>query len=281
MTHSLKNRNIVLNNNLLEVFSLLAGIFTLAISSMVSAESDEDIAKKLANPVAALISVPIQANYDKNIGTDEQGSVWRTNIQPVIPVSLGDNWNLISRTILPVISQHDIPVSGAENSGVGDVLQSLFFSPKQPTAGGLIWGVGPALLLNTASDDALGAEKWAAGPTGVILKQQGPWTFGLLVNHLESFAGNDNRVDISATFAQPFASYITNTKTTLGVSIESTYDWESRHWSVPVNFSVNQMLKVGNQLFQVGGGVRYWAESPDNGPQDWGLRLQLTLLFPK
>ena len=172
-------------------------------------------------------------------------------------------------------------MKGDGESGIGDVVQSFFFSPKQPTSSGLIWGVGPVLLLNTASDDALGADKWGVGPTAVVLKQEGQWTYGMLANHIESFAGNDNRGDVSATFFQPFLSYITPRKTTFGLSVESTYDWEAEQWSIPVNFTVNQLLKVGNQLLQVGGGVRYWADSPEQGPEDWGIRLQLTLLFPK
>ncbi len=243
--------------------------------------SDEDLAKKLSNPISSLISVPIQVNYDQDIGPQEEGSVVRINIQPVIPISLNENWNMISRTIVPVIFQDDIPVDGRGETGLGDIVQSLFFSPKAPTSAGIIWGVGPVMLLPTATDDALGAEKWGIGPTAVALKQSGPWTYGGLVNHIQSFAGNGSREDVSATFLQPFLSYITKTKTTIGLNAESTYDWKGDNWSVPINLTVSQLLRIGKQPLQIGGGVRYWAESPDNGPEGWGARLQLTLLFPK
>jgi hypothetical protein len=238
-----------------------------------SFSQEEDLAKKLANPVASLISVPIQANYDENIGPDEDGSVWRINIQPVIPFTLNEEWNLISRTILPIISQDDVPVRGMGESGIGDTVQSLFFSPKEPTPRGLIWGAGPVILLPTASDDALGTEKWGIGPTAVGLRQSGPWTYGALINHIESFAGEDDRADVSATFIQPFMSYITKTKTTIGLNLESTYDWENEEWLVPINFTVNQLLKVGTHIIQAGGGIRYWADTPDNGPDEWGARI--------
>jgi hypothetical protein len=260
------------------VIVLLVG---LLMSTPAFGGEEEDLAKKLSNPVAALISVPIQANYDDNYGAADHGSVWRINIQPVIPFTLNEEWNLISRTILPIIDQDDVPAAGMGESGIGDIVQSLFFSPKAPTSGGLIWGAGPVFLIPSATDEMLGGEKWGIGPTGVVLKQAGPWTIGGLVNHIESFAGEDDRADISATFIQPFVSYITKTKTTIGLNLESTYDWESEQWAVPVNFTVNQLLKIGPQIIQVGGGIRYWAESPDGGPEDWGARLQLTFLFPK
>jgi len=259
----------------------LAGVALAAFAMSNHADDEAALAQKLANPIAALISVPIQYNYDENFGSEDEGSISKLNIQPVIPSSLNDDWNLITRVILPLVDQNDIPVRGQGESGLGDTVASLFFSPKASTSSGWIWGAGPVLLLPTASDDSLGGEQWGLGPTAVALKQTGPWTFGALGNHIWSVAGESDRADVNATFVQPFLSYITRTKTTFGVSSESTYDWEAESWSVPVNATVAQLLKVGPQILQVTLGARYWLEAPDNGPEGWGLRLQLTLLYPR
>lgn len=267
-----------MNSRILHLFT---GTLALVISCTSFADDETDIAKQLANPVAALISVPMQLNYDTDYGLDDEGSVLRLNIQPVIPFSLNDDWNVISRTILPIVDQNDVPFSGVSEFGLSDTVQSFFFSPKAPTSNGWIWGVGPALLLPTATDEVLGSEKWGIGPTAVALKQQGPWTFGGLANHIESFAGDSDRADISATFLQPFVSYVTQSQTTYAVNFESTYDWENSNWSIPLNVTAAQLLRWGDQLVQIGGGVRYWVESPDGGPEGWGIRLNFVLLFPR
>lgn len=259
--------------------AILAALIVAAVASPARAVDETELAKQALNPVAALISVPLQLNYDDNIGLAEQGNKWQLNVQPVIPVSISQDWNLISRTIVPLIDQDGL--GAADASGVGDIVQSLFFSPKAPTAGGWIWGAGPVLLLPTASNDALGGEKWGLGPTVVVLRQAHGWTYGALANHIWSVAGEDDRSDISATFLQPFLSYTTKTFTTFGINTESTYDWENEQWSVPINFTVTQMLKVGQQPITLQAGARYWAESPDSGPEGWGYRLALTFLFPK
>ncbi|MEW6995663.1 transporter [Colwelliaceae bacterium MEBiC 14330] len=241
----------------------------------------EALAKQLSNPVAALISVPIQYNYDENIGADDNGSRTTINIQPVIPFSLNKDWNIISRTILPVIEQKDIYPGAGKQSGIGDIVQSIFFSPKAPTSDGWIWGAGPVILLPTGSDDMLTVDKLGLGPTAVALKQQGPWTYGALANHIWSVGGKSNSADVNATFFQPFLVYTTKTATTFSLNTESTYDWESKQLALPINLTATQMVKIGGQLISVGGGIRYWAKSTDNGPEGLGVRLMFTMLFPK
>ena len=237
-----------------------------------------ELAKKLQNPVASLISVPIQNNWDFGIGP-ENAMRYTVNVQPVIPFSIGKDWNLITRTIVPIIYAEE-PVKGfGDKSGLGDILQSFFFSPKEPV-GGWIVGAGPVFLYPSATDDALGSGKFGLGPTAVLLQQKKGWTYGALANHVWSVAGEGDRPDLSATFLQPFVSFTTKKFTTFGLNTESTYDWKNHQWTVPLNASVSQLLKVGKQPIQLTLGARYYADKPSGGP-DWGLRFTVTFLFPK
>lgn len=222
------------------------------------ADQDAELAKQLQNPVASLISVPFQNNFDFDLGPNDDGFKYTLNFQPVIPLSLSQDYNLIIRTIVPIISQDDV-IPGTNQSGLGDIVQSFFFSPKKPV-GGLILGFGPVFLYPSATDSLLGSEQWGAGPTGLVLKQTGGWTYGLLFNHLWSYTGDAGRNYVDSTFLQPFLSYTTKTKTTFGVNTESTYDWHNSQWIVPINLSVSQLIKLGQMPVSLGLGLKYFAK---------------------
>ena len=268
--------------NLLAVALVSALALTTTTAFAQDAATDEkaaavELAKKLSNPVASLISVPIQNNWDFGIGS-ANAMRYTANIQPVIPFSLNEDWNLITRTILPVIYAESPVAGGRDASGLGDIVQSLFLSPKEPV-GGWIVGAGPVFLWPTATDSALGGGKWGAGPTAVVLQQNKGWTYGVLANHIWSYEGWGPQ-NVNATFLQPFGSYTTKSSTTFTLNTESTYDWTHSQWSVPLNVMVSQLVRIGKQPVQFSLGARYYAEGPSGGP-DWGLRFAVTFLFPK
>jgi hypothetical protein len=223
--------------------------------------------------------VPFQSNFDFNAGQDNDKFKYTMNLQPVIPLSLSADWNLIARIIQPVIYQDELFPGVGSKFGLGDMNPSFFFSPVEPFYG-WIWGAGPVFLLPTATDDALGTGQWAAGPTAVGLRQRGPWTYGLLANHLWSFDGEGGRPDVNQTFLQPFLAY--NTKTAFGVTLqtESSYNWEAHQWTVPLGIFASQVLRLGGQPLSVQFGPRVYLDGPSGGPE-WGLRFNVVLLFPK
>lgn len=261
---------------------VLAVLASLCLMPPVKAQtSDEGLARQLANPIADLISVPFQNNWERGIGPTEDGRRYRLNVQPVIPANLNPDWNLISRVIVPVVSQQDVFPGAGSQFGLGDTLASLFFSPSRPTAGGVLWGAGPVFLVPTGTDDLLTTKKWGLGPTGVVLVQSGPWTYGALANHVWSVAGSSSRPDVNASFVQPFAIYTTPTAWTVGLQAEASYDWERSEASVPITFFVGRIVRLGMLPVQISGGPRYFAGNSDNGPTGWGFRLSLTMMFPR
>lgn len=240
--------------------------------------ANADLAQKLQNPVADLVSVPFQFNYDEGFGPDDASRL-TLNVQPVIPFSLNEDWNLISRTIVPVIWQ-EAPAPGEDDElAIGDTVQSFFFSPREPV-GGWILGAGPVALLPTGTDPSLRSEQFGLGPTAVALRQDGGWTYGALVNHLWGVTDSDDHRDVNATFFQPFISHTWPSATTLGVNLEGTYDWARDELTLPMNLQLNQLTRVGAQpvQFQIGG--RYYLDAPPGGPE-WGLRFAVTFLFPR
>jgi hypothetical protein len=259
-------------------YARLAAASILVASPAFGEDSSHDLATKLANPVASLISVPFQFNYDCCSGISD-GQRITLNIQPVVPFALDDHWNLIVRTIMPLIDQGEPAPGVGSHSGLGDTTQSFFFSPTTEP-GGIIWAVGPAFLWPTATDSHLGTRQWSAGPTVLVLQQRSGWTYGLLANHVWSFAGEDDHPNVSSTFLQPFLSYTWPDSTGVTIQSETTYDWTAETWTVPINLQLSHVYNFGHQPVSLLLGGRWYATRPNDGPT-WGLRFAVTFLFPK
>jgi hypothetical protein len=240
-------------------------------------DATAELARAVQNPVASMISVPFQNNTNFNFGPLEKTQNV-LNIQPVIPFALNEDWNLITRTILPVVSQPAFTPMQDRKFGLGDTVFSAFLSPRD--SGQLIWGVGPALLLPTSTDDRLGAGEWGAGPSFVVLTMQGPWVVGSLFSNIWSFTG-DEQVNLFTW--QYFVNYNLDDGWYLTSAPIITANWEADSddtWTVPFGGGVGKVFRIGKQPMNASLQAYYNVEKPDFGA-DWQLRLQLQFLFPK
>jgi hypothetical protein len=226
-----------------------------------------------------MISVPFQNNTNFNTGPFNRTQDI-LNIQPVIPMSLNSEWNVISRTIIPVMSQPS-PVFDSSTSGVGDITQTLFLSPAKP--GEIIWGLGPVVTAPSASDRTLGGGKTLVGPSAVALIMPGHWVIGLLVNNQWSVAGDPLRRSVNSFMAQPFVNYNMAQGWYLTYSPIITADWlaaSGQQWTVPVGGGFGRVFKVGDQPINASLSAYYNVVRPD-AAGDWQLRAQVALLFPR
>jgi len=241
------------------------------------------LAKAAQNPVADLVSVPMQLNM--NFGTGPEDDVQLVlNIQPVLPFSLNDGWNLITRTIIPLISQPDFGVYPKRENGLGDIQFSAFLSPKE-VKGGLVWGAGAIVQLDSATDDRLGQGAWGVGPTAVVLKLGNPWVYGALVNNVWSVSEDASRGKVNQFLLQPFVNY--NFPSSPGRYLTFapiiTANWEaesSEQWLVPIGLGIGQITRFGKQPVNLQSSVYANVVRPDMAPE-WQIRLQLQLMFPK
>ena len=242
-------------------------------------ETQQALAKKLSNPVADLVSIPFQANWQQGVGADG-ATQFILNIQPVIPFTLSKSLNLIVRSITPIIGQPPLVPGGTSVSDLGDNFTSFFFSPVKSK---IIWGLGPAFSLPTSDNPSLGTGKWEAGPTFVVLKQSKGWTYGMLWNWVWSFAGDANRSDVSAMFTQPFVAYTTKKSYTITLNSEASTNFEAesgQKWTIPINLMLSKLSWFGPFPASYQVGLGYYVESPTGGP-DWKLRVAFVLLLPR
>ena len=258
----------------------LALTIALNFSGFAVADEQEDLAKQTQNPVADLISVPFQNNTNFNLGPKDRTQNI-LNIQPVIPINLTDKWNLITRTIAPIIYQPDVTSNSGGEFGLGDINTTLFLSPAN--AGKVVWGVGPILSLPTATDKTLGTDKWSAGPSAVLLAMPSNWVIGFLVNNLWSFAGDNDRQDVNQFLFQYFVNYNFQGGWYLTSAPINTANWKAddgNKWTVPIGGGGGKVFRIGPQPLNLQTQVFYNVEKPDLGPE-WSLRVQLQFLFPK
>lgn len=249
--------------------------------ALESAPADADaasLAKKLSNPVADLISIPFQFNYEEGYGPNDAGRA-TLNIQPVIPITVSEDWNMIVRTIVPIIHQEAPSPTLSDETGMGDILQSFFLSPKEPIDGWII-GAGPVVLWPTGTEPSLRSESFGLGPTAVALRQDSGWTYGALANHVWSVTNSNDHEQVNATFIQPFLSFTWPSATTVGANVESTYDWNTSEWNLPAALTVSQIFTIGGKPVQFTLGGRYFLDSPEGGAE-WGVRFVITLLLPR
>lgn len=241
--------------------------------------SAAELAKKLANPVASMISMPFQNNMDVGIGT-YNGSRNILNIQPVIPLKISVKLNLITRVILPVVAQYNITGEDKQESGLGSTTASAFFSPAQPK-NGFVFGFGPAFLIPTTTNSFLGSKKFGIGPTALVLKQAHGFTIGALANQIWSISGNRNDPDVNQLYVQPFFTYNWKSGAGLGGNVEITQNWIANTSNVFINPTVSGITKIGTQIVSLSIGPRIHAVAPENAKSAFGIRAVLIFVFPK
>lgn len=258
---------------------LAVGLLPLTICALAQADQAE-LAKAAQNPVASMISLPFQNNFNFGLGPFDR-TQYILNIQPVVPISLSENWNLISRTILPVVYQPDTWAPGGSTGGVGDIQATFFLSPAKP--GKVIWGVGPVLQMPTGTNPMLTQGKWGLGPSIVLLSMPGHFVLGILANNIWSVGGQKDRAEVNQFLLQYFINYNLKQGWYLTSAPVLTANWKAadgEKWTVPFGAGVGRIFRVGKQPMNGQVAAFYNAEKPDGGA-DWSLRLQLQLLFPK
>ena len=265
---------------ILSVFLLIAMTAAPATAqSKGEAENTEALQRASQNPVANLISIPLQNNFNFGVGPQDKMQ-YVGNIQPVVPFHASENWNVITRTIVPFVYQPELAPGVGDVFGLGDIQFTAFLSPAKP--GGFIWGVGPILQMPSGTDDSITSGKWAAGPSAVVLRMEGHWVYGALANYISSFAGQSDRGAVSQWLIQPFVNYnmadgwylVSAPIITANMMADS-----SDRWTVPIGGGVGRIIRIDKLPVNFSLQGFYNVATPDAGP-DWSIRFAITLLLP-
>ena len=252
-----------------------------AAEAKTGADTDtEALAKAAQNPVASMISVPLQNNTAFGVGPYNRTQDV-LNIQPVIPISISENWNLIARIIQPIVWQPNVTQNSQGWYGLGDMNPTFFFSPAKPSK--LIWGFGPTFVIPTATADQLGQGKFSMGPGVVLLTTPGKWVIGTLINNVWSVAGSGSRPPVNQMLLQWFVNYNMKKGWYLATSPIVTANWRAssgNQWVVPLGGGVGRIMKLGNQPVNILAQLYGNAVHPE-GAAPWSMRLQIQFLYPK
>jgi hypothetical protein len=250
-----------------------------ALANPASAEEDDAaLAQKLANPIANLVSVPINYNWDHDIGPVEGGHSTYMKFEPVIPFRLDSDWTLIARTVMKVIDQTNVEPGSGSQFGITDTTESFYFTPNTAGPAGFIWGVGPGVSI-PATNSEIDSEHWGLGPTAAVVIQPGRWTIGVLAEQIWSVGGGPD-APLNELYLQPFITYTTKDAWSISLESESYYFWLDNDWSIPLHFELTKLIRIGDQPISIGPILRYWAASTDSDAHNWGVRFAATLLFP-
>jgi len=277
-----------LKNTFTSTISLF--LFIVFLTTTAFSQSEGELAKQTQNPLANLISLPFQNNFDFNIGPNDR-TKYTLNIQPVVPFELTDSLNLITRTIFPLIYQPTVTQNSGGTFGIGDTTLTAFLSPK--ASGKFIWGAGPIFLVPTATDDVLGTGKWGAGASVVALVTPDPWVIGFLASNVWSFAGDNDRSDVNLFTFQYFINYNLPNGWYLTSAPINTANWEAddgNKWTIPVGGGGGKVIRIGKLPVNIQAQAFYNVEKfeqslvgdlPDVSAADWQFRFQMQFLFPK
>lgn len=259
----------------------LSCVFVVSFTEIPNAAAEErtdsvdELARKVSNPAAFMISVPVHSDF--NFSRNGKLSGLSFDIEPVIPFRLNNSWNMISHTDFPFIYNSSQQETGSA-FGLGDITQSFSFTPA--SHGSIIWAVGPQFTFPTATDSSLGSGKLSIGPSALLLHQSSSLTSGLSINHLWSVAGSHSRPDVNQTEIQPFLAWHIGKGRTISANFDAEYDWSAKQWSVPVSASFSKIVILGKHTVSLSVGAKYWIEAPQNSPR-WGLKTGVTFLFPQ